>query len=56
MKNEEKPISQLEYAKVIGYLMYVMMCTRPNKAFVVGKLSGTQVIQVTCIGILSIEY
>ncbi|GJS69952.1 hypothetical protein Tco_0702793 [Tanacetum coccineum] len=32
-------VSQLEYSKVIGYLMYAMTCTRPDIAFVVGKLS-----------------
>ncbi|GJZ64806.1 hypothetical protein Tco_0621502 [Tanacetum coccineum] len=32
-------ISQLEYSKVIGCLMYAMTCTRPDIAFVVGKLS-----------------
>ncbi|XP_057543261.1 secreted RxLR effector protein 161-like [Amaranthus tricolor] len=34
-----KPISQLEYAKIIGSLMYAMTCTRPDIAFAVGKLS-----------------
>ncbi|CAM8930692.1 unnamed protein product [Rhodiola kirilowii] len=37
--NKGKPQSQLEYAKVIGSLMYVMTCTRPDIAFAVGKLS-----------------
>ncbi|GKC15579.1 hypothetical protein Tco_1012361 [Tanacetum coccineum] len=32
-------VSQLEYSRVIGCLMYAMTCTRPNIAFVVGKLS-----------------
>nr|GEY56533.1 zinc finger, CCHC-type [Tanacetum cinerariifolium] len=35
----EETVSQLEYSKVIGCLMYVMTCTRPDIAFVVGKLS-----------------
>ncbi|GJR00472.1 zinc finger, CCHC-type containing protein [Tanacetum coccineum] len=35
----EKAVSQLEYSRVIGYLMYAMTCTRPDIAFVVGKLS-----------------
>nr|GEU52545.1 zinc finger, CCHC-type [Tanacetum cinerariifolium] len=32
-------VSQHEYSKVIGCLMYVITCTRPDIAFVVGKLS-----------------
>ncbi|GJW13918.1 zinc finger, CCHC-type containing protein [Tanacetum coccineum] len=32
-------VSQLEYSRVIGCLMYAMTCTRPDIAFVVGKLS-----------------
>nr|GEV41592.1 zinc finger, CCHC-type [Tanacetum cinerariifolium] len=32
-------VSQLEYSRVIGCLMYDMTCTRPDIAFVVGKLS-----------------
>ncbi|GKE18528.1 zinc finger, CCHC-type containing protein, partial [Tanacetum coccineum] len=35
----EKAVSQLEYSRVIGCLMYVMTCTRPDIAFDVGKLS-----------------
>ncbi|GJS86307.1 zinc finger, CCHC-type containing protein [Tanacetum coccineum] len=35
----EKDVSQLEYSRVIGCLMYAMTCTRPDIAFVVGKLS-----------------
>ena len=38
-KHTGKPISQLEYAKIIGSLMYAMTCTRPDIAFAVGKLS-----------------
>jgi len=34
-----RPIAQLEYAKVIWCLMYAMTSTRPNMAFVFGKLS-----------------
>ncbi|GKB72644.1 zinc finger, CCHC-type containing protein [Tanacetum coccineum] len=33
-------VSQLEYSRVIGCLMYAMTCTRPDIAFVVGKLSS----------------
>ena len=32
-------ISQLEYSKIIGSLMYAMTCTRPYIAFVVERLS-----------------
>ncbi|GKE46406.1 zinc finger, CCHC-type containing protein [Tanacetum coccineum] len=35
----EKAVSQLEYSRVIGCLMYAMTCTMPDIAFVVGKLS-----------------
>ncbi len=39
MDNKGKPISQLEYSKAIGSLMYAMTSTRPDIAFAVGKLS-----------------
>ncbi|GJU48255.1 zinc finger, CCHC-type containing protein [Tanacetum coccineum] len=39
MPNNSQAVSQLEYSKVIGCLMYAMTCTRPNIAIVVGKLS-----------------
>ncbi|GKC52231.1 zinc finger, CCHC-type containing protein [Tanacetum coccineum] len=39
MPNNGQTISQLEYSRVIGCLMYAMNCTRPNIAFAVGKLS-----------------
>ncbi|GKA56780.1 zinc finger, CCHC-type containing protein [Tanacetum coccineum] len=32
-------VSQLEYFRVIGCLMYTMTCTRPDIAFAMGKLS-----------------
>ncbi|GJW72735.1 hypothetical protein Tco_0132105 [Tanacetum coccineum] len=35
----ENAVSQLEYSRVIGCLMYAMTCTRTDIAFVVGKLS-----------------
>ncbi|GKD04831.1 hypothetical protein Tco_1179805, partial [Tanacetum coccineum] len=38
MPNRDLAVSQLEYSRVIGYLMYAMTCTRPDIAFVVGKL------------------
>ncbi|GKF56389.1 zinc finger, CCHC-type containing protein [Tanacetum coccineum] len=39
MLNNDKVVSQLEYSRVIGCLMYAMTCTRPDIAFAVGKLS-----------------
>ena len=38
MPNTGKAVSQLEYSRVIGCLMYAMTCTRPDIAFAVGKL------------------
>ena len=37
--NAGRSVSQLEYASIIGCLMYAMTCTRPDIAFAVGKLS-----------------
>lgn len=37
--NIDATISQLEYSGVIGSLMYVMTCSRPNITFVAAKLS-----------------
>nr|GEX82103.1 zinc finger, CCHC-type [Tanacetum cinerariifolium] len=39
MPNNGQVVSQLEYSRVIGCLMYAMTCTRLDIAFVVGKLS-----------------
>ncbi|GJX69803.1 zinc finger, CCHC-type containing protein [Tanacetum coccineum] len=39
MPNNGQDVSQLEYSRVIGCLMYAMTCTRPDIAFDVGKLS-----------------
>ncbi|GJX38820.1 zinc finger, CCHC-type containing protein [Tanacetum coccineum] len=39
MPNNGQAVSQLEYSRVIGCLMYAMTCIRPDIAFVVGKLS-----------------
>ncbi|KAK9734016.1 hypothetical protein RND81_04G108700 [Saponaria officinalis] len=39
MPNKGEAISQLEYSQVIGCLMYAITSTRPDIAFVVGKLS-----------------
>ena len=38
-KNREHSVAQIEYAHIIGSLMYLMNCTRPNIAYVVGRLS-----------------
>nr|GEX55531.1 zinc finger, CCHC-type [Tanacetum cinerariifolium] len=38
-ENVNKAVSQLEYSRVIGCLMYSMNCIWPNIAFGVGKLS-----------------
>ncbi|GJW48319.1 zinc finger, CCHC-type containing protein [Tanacetum coccineum] len=37
--NNDQAVSQLKCFRVIGCQMYVMTCTRPDIAFVVGKLS-----------------
>nr|GEY76345.1 hypothetical protein [Tanacetum cinerariifolium] len=39
MPNKGLAVSQLEYSRVIGCLMYAMTCTKPDIAFAVGKLS-----------------
>ncbi|GJU81748.1 zinc finger, CCHC-type containing protein [Tanacetum coccineum] len=39
MPNRGVAVTQLEYSRVIGCLMYAMTCTRPDIAFSVGKLS-----------------
>ncbi|GKC61502.1 zinc finger, CCHC-type containing protein [Tanacetum coccineum] len=39
MPNNAQMVSQLEYYRVIGCLMYAMTCTRHDIAFTVGKLS-----------------
>ncbi|GKA34813.1 hypothetical protein Tco_0721242 [Tanacetum coccineum] len=36
--NTGKPVDQLEYSRAIGYLMYAMTSTRPNIAYIVGRL------------------
>ena len=48
-KNIGQSISQLEYKKVIGSLMYAMTFTRPNIAFRLVKSIDLQAIQVPII-------
>ena len=38
-KYSGRAVAQLEYESVIGCLMYLMQCTRPDITFVVSKLS-----------------
>ena len=38
-KNREHGVGQIEYAQIIGSLMYLMNCTRPDIAYAVGRLS-----------------
>ena len=38
-KNKGQDIYQLEYLRIIGSLMYIMSCTRPDIAYTVSKLS-----------------
>ena len=39
-KNKAESASQVEYSRiVIGFLMYLMSCTRPNIAYAINKLS-----------------
>ncbi|GJS30887.1 zinc finger, CCHC-type containing protein [Tanacetum coccineum] len=49
MPNNGQVVSQLEYSRVIGCLIYAMTCTRPDITFVVGKLEhvleGYQLMQ-----------
>ncbi|GJY80115.1 zinc finger, CCHC-type containing protein [Tanacetum coccineum] len=39
MPNNGQAVSQLEYSRVIGCLIYVTTCTRPDIGFAMGKLS-----------------
>ena len=38
-KNREHSVAQIEYPQIIGSLMYLMNCTRPDIAYAVGRLS-----------------
>ena len=39
---EEKMMRQIPYASVVGSLMYVMLCTRPDIYYSVGMVSRYQ--------------
>ena len=39
LKNKGDAVSQLKYSQIIGSLMYLMNCTRPNIAYAISKLS-----------------
>nr|GEX48291.1 hypothetical protein [Tanacetum cinerariifolium] len=39
--NTGKPVDQLEYSRAIGCLMYAMTSTRPDIAYVVGRLNSS---------------
>ena len=39
-KNKGESVSQIDYSRVIGNLMYLMSCTIPDIAYVVSKLSN----------------
>ncbi|GKB17575.1 zinc finger, CCHC-type containing protein [Tanacetum coccineum] len=43
MPNNGQTISQLEYSRVIGCLMYAMNCTRPNIAFAVDMSEDSKI-------------
>ena len=38
-KNKTESVSQVEYCRVIGSLIYLMSCTRPDITYAVNKLS-----------------
>ena len=38
-KNRGESVGQLEYSRIIGSLMYLMTCTRPDLAYAVSRLS-----------------
>ncbi|GJV83694.1 zinc finger, CCHC-type containing protein [Tanacetum coccineum] len=44
MPNNGQVVSQLEYSRVVGCLIYVMTCIRPDMAFVVGKLTCVDIV------------
>jgi hypothetical protein len=54
--NTDRAVNQLEYARVIGCLMYAMTCTRPDIAYAVGKISRYTSNPVIFIGMLYIGF
>lgn len=36
---EEKKMSEIPYANIVGSIMYVMVCTRPDMAYVLSIVS-----------------
>ena len=38
-KNREHSVAQTKYAQIIGSLMYLENCTKPNIAYAIGRLS-----------------
>ena len=38
-KNKRESVSHVEYTRVIGSLMYLMSCTRPDLAYAISRLS-----------------
>ena len=38
-KNKEHSVAQTEYAQIIGSLMYLENCTKPNIVYAIGRLS-----------------
>ena len=38
-KNKEHSVAQIEYAHIIGSLMYLSNCTRPDIAYAIRRLS-----------------
>ncbi|XP_073290593.1 uncharacterized protein [Primulina huaijiensis] len=47
-KNRGEPVSQLEYTRIIGSLMYITNCTRPDIACAVNKLSRFTILEEYC--------
>ncbi|KAL6348694.1 hypothetical protein AAG906_019428 [Vitis piasezkii] len=41
LKNKEHSVAQIEHAQIIGGLMYLMNCTRPNIAYAIDVMKST---------------
>ncbi|GJW21140.1 zinc finger, CCHC-type containing protein [Tanacetum coccineum] len=50
--NTGKPVDQLEYSRAIGCLMYAMTSTRPDIAYVVGRLLRKTLESIGCFPML----